>query len=71
MYTIAVVDDAVYISDMVTEVQDKVSLLMAGAADYLTKPFDTRELLTRITVQLRLAASSGAPPGWSGASASS
>ncbi len=44
------------------DVQDKVSLLMAGAADYLTKPFDTRELLARIAVQLRLAALSGTSP---------
>lgn len=34
-------------------VQDKVSLLLAGAVDYVTKPFDTRELLARIAVQLR------------------
>ena len=32
---------------------DKVSLLLSGGADYVTKPFDTRELLARITVQLR------------------
>lgn len=38
-----------------TDITDKVSLLMDGAADYLTKPFDTRELLARITVQLRKA----------------
>ena len=37
-------------------VEDKVSLLLGGAADYLTKPFDTRELLARIAVQLRSAA---------------
>lgn len=35
------------------DVQNKVSLLLEGAADYITKPFDTRELLARITVQLR------------------
>ena len=35
------------------QVQDKVELLLKGAADYLTKPFDVRELLARITVQLR------------------
>ena len=35
------------------EVQDKVKLLMSGAADYMTKPFDTKELLARILVQLR------------------
>lgn len=34
-------------------VGDKVSLLLGGAADYLTKPFDTQELLARVTVQLR------------------
>ena len=34
-------------------VQDKVNLLLGGAVDYLTKPFDTQELLARITVQLR------------------
>ncbi len=35
------------------EVEEKVKLLLEGAADYLTKPFDTRELLARIEVQLR------------------
>lgn len=35
------------------DVQDKVNLLMSGAADYMTKPFDTNELLARISVQLR------------------
>lgn len=35
------------------EVSDKVELLLGGAADYITKPFDTSELLARITVQLR------------------
>lgn len=37
------------------DVQDKVNLLISGAADYMTKPFDTKELLARITVQLRKA----------------
>lgn len=37
------------------DVQDKVNLLLGGAADYMTKPFDTGELLARITVQLRKA----------------
>ncbi len=37
------------------DVQDKVNLLLGGAADYITKPFDTKELLARITVQLRKA----------------
>ncbi len=40
------------------DVQDKVSLLLGGAADYVTKPFDTKELLARITVQLRNASRS-------------
>lgn len=35
------------------DVADKVKLLLGGAADYITKPFDTKELLARITVQLR------------------
>ena len=37
------------------DVQDKVKLLLGGASDYMTKPFDTKELLARITVQLRKA----------------
>ncbi len=41
------------------DVQDKVSLLMNGAADYMTKPFDTQELLARIAVQLRRAEPNG------------
>lgn len=40
------------------DVQDKVNLLLGGAADYLTKPFDVKELLARIAVQLRRAESS-------------
>lgn len=39
------------------DVQDKVKLLLGGAADYVTKPFDTNELLARVTVQLRKAES--------------
>lgn len=35
------------------DVRDKVALLMNGAADYMTKPFETEELLARIVVQLR------------------
>ncbi len=41
------------------DVADKVKMLRDGAADYITKPFDTRELLARIDVQLRTAASLG------------
>ncbi len=36
-------------------VEDKVKFLLGGAADYMTKPFATRELLARITVALRKA----------------
>lgn len=32
---------------------DKVGLLLGGAADYITKPFEMQELLARIQVQLR------------------
>lgn len=35
------------------DVQGKVDLLLGGACDYLVKPFDTKELLARIAVQLR------------------
>ncbi|MDO5423525.1 MAG: response regulator transcription factor [Eubacteriales bacterium] len=41
------------------EIDSKVSLLLEGASDYITKPFDTRELLARITVQLRNAPARG------------
>lgn len=34
-------------------VEDKVALLLGGAADYITKPFENAELLARIAVQLR------------------
>lgn len=40
-------------------VDDKVDLLLRGAADYVTKPFELRELLARIQVQLR----PNSPPG--------
>lgn len=41
------------------DVDNKVDLLLGGAADYVTKPFHTKELLARIAVQLRKADSSG------------
>lgn len=37
------------------DIDNKVDLLLGGAADYITKPFDTKELLARIAVQLRRA----------------
>ena len=43
-------------------VQDKVDLLLGGAADYITKPFDTKELLARVAVRLREAACSPLAP---------
>lgn len=42
-------------------VDDKVNLLLGGAADYITKPFEIRELLARIQVQLRNGPSPTAP----------
>lgn len=35
-------------------VDDKVQLLLNGAADYVTKPFSGKELMARIAVQLRM-----------------
>ena len=43
------------------DVQDKVKLLLGGAVDYVTKPFNTEELLARISVNLRK--SSASPKG--------
>ena len=40
-------------------VDDKVKLLLNGAVDYVTKPFDSRELLARIAVHLRESAAPG------------
>lgn len=43
------------------DVDDKVSTLLGGAVDYVTKPFNVKELLARISVQLRLAANNTTP----------
>ena len=40
------------------DVQDKVKLLLGGAVDYVTKPFNTEELLARISVNLRKSSAS-------------
>lgn len=39
-----------------TDIDGKVGLLLGGAVDYVTKPFDIRELLARIAVNLRRSA---------------
>lgn len=36
-------------------IDDKVSMLLGGAVDYITKPFNTRELAARVEVQMRKA----------------
>lgn len=41
------------------DVSDKVALLMSGASDYVTKPFNISELMARIAVQLRKSQASG------------
>jgi DNA-binding response OmpR family regulator len=41
-----------------SEVEQRVAGLDAGAVDYLTKPFSLRELIARINAQLRVAAQS-------------
>lgn len=41
------------------EVDSKVELLLGGAADYITKPFNVKELLARVAVQLRNSENTG------------
>lgn len=44
------------------DIDNKVDLLLGGAADYVTKPFHMKELLARISVQLRKPAGTAASP---------
>jgi DNA-binding response OmpR family regulator len=41
------------------DIDNKVNLLLGGAADYVTKPFEIKELLARIAIQLRNASNMG------------
>lgn len=46
-------DIPVIVMSAKADVEDKVELLLGGAADYVTKPFSGKELMARIAVQLR------------------
>lgn len=46
-------DTPIIVLSAKTSSTDKVNCLLSGANDYITKPFDTNELLARIKVQLR------------------
>ncbi len=48
-----IADIPVIVLSAKSDADEKAELLLAGAADYVTKPFDTKELLARIAVQLR------------------
>ena len=41
------------------DIDSKLSLLLSGATDYVTKPFDSRELLARVVAALRKPAPAG------------
>ena len=45
-----------------TDVNDKINMLVNGAVDYVTKPFDLNELLARITVHLKMSAFADSTP---------
>ncbi|MDE6281504.1 MAG: response regulator transcription factor, partial [Oscillospiraceae bacterium] len=49
------------------DIDSKTSLLLGGAADYVTKPFVLRELLARVAVRLREACLQEAPARGDGA----
>lgn len=46
-------DIPVIVMSAKVDVESKVDLLLSGAVDYVTKPFDAKELLARVQVQLR------------------
>lgn len=46
-------DIPVIVMSAKADIENKVNLLLNGAVDYVTKPFNTKELLARIAVQLR------------------
>lgn len=46
-------DTAIIVLSAKASSDDKVNCLLSGANDYITKPFDGKELLARIKVQLR------------------
>lgn len=48
-----ITDIPVIVVSAKTDIDDKVGLLLNGAVDYITKPFDVRELLARIEVRMR------------------
>lgn len=48
-----ITDIPVIVMSAKVDVDSKVSLLLGGAIDYITKPFHTEELLARIAVHLR------------------
>ncbi|MEY8390210.1 DNA-binding response regulator [Lachnospiraceae bacterium] len=50
---------SVIVSSARDDVQNRVSLLRAGADDYVVKPFDTEELLARLEAVLRRGGESG------------
>ncbi len=54
---------SVIVSSAKDDVQSRVSLLRAGADDYLVKPFDTEELLARLEAVLRRSAENSGQQG--------
>lgn len=48
-----ITDIPVIVVSAKADVNDKVNLLLGGAVDFVTKPFDIKELLARISVALR------------------